>query len=86
MPFYNYKCSCGNEFEELRRMSEHEIAPCTACGGVAEQTVSGARIATHGFKYGWFEHLTSEPVYAKSKKHLKELCNRYEAYAPGVLD
>lgn len=27
-----------------------------------------------------------EPVYAKSKKHMKELCNRYECYAPGVLD
>lgn len=86
MPLYNYKCPKGHQFEAFNKMADREVSSCPSCNEVASQTVSGTRIATHGFKFGWFEHLTSEPVYVRNKRHMKELCERYDCYAPGVLD
>jgi putative FmdB family regulatory protein len=86
MPLYNYQCSCGNEFESFNKIDDRALAKCEICGNLAEQTLSRRPAAVHNFKLGWFEHIAPDPVYAKSKKHLKELCNRYDCYAPGVLD
>ena len=84
MPLYDYECKCGKHFEDIRPMSERACAPCPQCGTMANQVIGAPRV--QGFKYGYFEHITDEPVYVKNKKHLKELCNRYECDAPGVLD
>lgn len=86
MPIYNYRCSCSHEFEAFEKMDDRALSTCPKCNLMAEQTISRRAPAVHGFKYGVFEHITDEPVYVKSKKHLKELCNRYDCYAPGVLD
>jgi putative FmdB family regulatory protein len=86
MPTYNYQCTgCELEFTEIRSMNERALTSCPECGNKAEQTLSRPR-AVHGFKYGWFEHMALEPVYAKSKRHLKELCNQHGCRAVGVLD
>ena len=84
MPLYNYKCPKGHEFEDFKSMNERHCAECPKCGKVANQTLSAPKV--HKDHLGWFEHIAPEPVYVKSKKHLKELCNRYDCYAPGVLD
>lgn len=35
MPVYEYECEeCKKVFEELRRMSDAEPAPCPACGSI----------------------------------------------------
>ena len=40
MPTYEYTCvSCEKEFEAVRKMSEHETAPCPECGGQGEQAI-----------------------------------------------
>lgn len=86
MPSYSYKCGCGAKFDAFRPMSDRHEAPCPKCGGTAQQALSRLAPAVHGFKFGWFEHMAREPVYAKSKKHMKELCDQHDCYAPGVLD
>ena len=86
MPIYNYICPNLHEFEAINTMENRAFSKCGNCGRIAKQTVSRRAVAVHGFKFGVFEHLTHEPVYVKNKKHMKELCERYECYAPGVLD
>lgn len=86
MPLYNYICSKKHEFEAVVSMENRALCKCPKCGTMANQTISRRPAAVHGFKYGEFEDIALEPVYAKSKKHLRELCNRYDCYAPGVLD
>ena len=44
MPVYEYKCECGNEFEDLNRMSERHRAECIRCGKFADMVVSAPRI------------------------------------------
>ncbi len=86
MPFYNYICPKKHEFEAINRMANRALCKCPKCGSMAKQTISRRPAAVHGFKFGWFEDMDLEPVYAKNKKHMKELCDRYGCYAPGVLD
>ena len=86
MPLYNYICPKNHEFEAINSMKNRALSKCGQCGRMAKQTVSRRPAAVHGFKFGWFEDMDLKPVYAKNKKHMKELCNRYDCYAPGVLD
>lgn len=86
MPLYNYKCSKKHEFEAINSIKNRAFSKCPNCGIMAKKIMSGRPPAVHNFKYGWFEHIDINPIYVKSKKHMKELCNRYECYAPGVLD
>lgn len=86
MPLYNYKCSKGHCFEAINSIKNHALHKCGACGSIAKQTISRRPAAVHGFKFGIFEDIALEPVYVKGKKHMKELCNRYDCYAPGVMD
>lgn len=86
LPSYSYECKCGKSFDDIRRIADRAKAPCPVCGAAADKIVGPRSPAVHGFKFGYFENIEREPVYAKSKKHLRELCNRNECYAPGVLD
>jgi len=41
MPLYEYVCpSCGQRFEEIRKMDERKSAPCPKCGVAAEKALS----------------------------------------------
>ena len=43
MPLYEYRCECGQEFEEIRPMSEYnEPASCPECGKSADRRVSNS--------------------------------------------
>lgn len=88
MPTYSYLCPCGEQFEAINTIAERSTNPCPACGREAEITVAARPPYVQGFdnRLGWFEHIARDPVYAKSKKHLRELCNQHECEAPGVLD
>jgi predicted nucleic acid-binding Zn ribbon protein len=51
IPFYDYKCSCGNVMEgQLRKYDEKKI-PCSKCDGQAERLFPGKFIA-HGCPNG----------------------------------
>jgi len=41
MPIYEYRCGCGQEFEELKQMSQcSESSACPTCGKGAERKIS----------------------------------------------
>ena len=86
MPSYNYICPSKHKFEAFNSIENRSFTSCPKCNRMAEQTISRRPSAVHNFKYGEFDHITDETVYVKNKKHLKELCERHECYAPGVLD
>lgn len=85
MPTYTYECPKGHTFVEFRPMIDRAQTTCGICGQVAEQTIAFAP-AVHGFKLGYFEHIERDPVYVGSKKELRELCNKNDCYAPGIMD
>jgi len=41
MPTYDYRCECGNEFEDLVPISEREFSKCPACGRKAHKLEVG---------------------------------------------
>lgn len=84
MPMYSFLCECGNEFTAFQPMAQHANSQCPRCSRIAPQILSKPP-AVHGFRYGYFEHIAQEPVYAKSKRHLRELCAQHDCYAK-VLD
>ncbi len=84
MPLYNYKCTCGNAFEAFNTIKDMGVHPCE-CGKLAEQTLSRPP-AVHGFKYGFFEHISHDGEYIKSRRHLRQACIREGCYAPYILD
>ena len=84
MPMYTYQCSkCGVIFETFKKMSQRKRARCN-CGASAKQTVG--KIGGTSVFDGHFEHITSEPIEAKNKKELREICKHHGCYAPGVID
>ena len=84
MPMYTYECpKCGVVFETFKKMSRRKSAKCN-CGARAAQVIG--RIGGTSVFDGHFEHIASEPIEAKNKKELREICNRHGVYAPGVLD
>lgn len=44
MPMYEYKCECGNAFEDLNRIAERHQAECLLCGRMAKVIMSAPRI------------------------------------------
>ncbi|EHS1736043.1 zinc ribbon domain-containing protein [Escherichia coli] len=51
MPIYNYSCSCGNDFEKMRSISQRQEAECPICNQIAKQSLS----APAGIQYGYYE-------------------------------
>jgi len=74
MPLYDYKCSgCHSVFETIQKM-DAILIPCEACGGPAKRQIGVGRY--HPFPEGWADNMDTKPVYIKSKKHLREECNK----------
>lgn len=86
MPYYNYECSKGHEFEAINSIENRALSKCGKCGSIGKQTISRRPAAVHPFKYGEFEHIASEPLYIRNKQELRDACEKHECYAPGVLD
>jgi len=77
MPTYKYHCqNCDSVFTELKDIEERNNATCPECGSDEVKMQFGTH--NRGFKLEpqWFEHLDTEPVYIKSKKHLREECKK----------
>lgn len=56
---------------------------CPAC--VKERGEVQKTAAVHIFKPMWAEHLESEPVYIKSKRHYKDECKKRNVSCAGLL-
>lgn len=64
-------------------MTDRQECPCT-CGAIAQQTVGRPLLVGSDITGHWRDFsLSGETV--KGRKHLKELCRRYNMWAPGVL-
>ena len=79
---YDYKCeTCGNVFEETRRMADSdEPAWCPDCEGFAKKQFSiGVKINTgdHGRMGTMCHSLPGESVLVRNKNHFKELCKQH---------
>ena len=47
MPIYEYNCgSCGERFEELKRMDDRQSASCPKCGAAADKELSSFAAVT----------------------------------------
>ena len=44
MPLYEYKCECGNRFEDLNSIANRHRAECIHCGKMADVVVSPVTI------------------------------------------
>lgn len=86
MPSYNYICKTHGNFTMYNSMADRAFAQCPNCAKMAEQTVCSRPAAVHEFNLGEFHDIDLVPVYARNKKELRSLCERFDCYAPGALD
>lgn len=78
MPLYDLKClTCGREFEEFSKIDKRLSVKCP-CGGGTKVLLGAKR---DWFRAGLWEDFTDHPIEVTSKKHLRELCKRYEVQA-----
>ena len=74
MPLYDIRCtSCGHiSVDEFLPMMAD--VPLCACGGSREKYHGGKAANIHQFKEGFYEHLSTNPLYFSSKKSLRKYC------------
>ncbi len=67
MPIYEYACTCGKHFEEMRSFSAPPHAKCPKCGKKAQRVISLAAFHLKGS--GWYSkdskpahHVKKEPA------------------------
>ncbi len=49
MPFYDYRCDCGNEHEEVHGMDERPVVRCDVCGLAMRKAINVPRINFNAF-------------------------------------
>lgn len=74
MPTYKVKCkTCSKVFEVYTRIAECGNIKCE-CGG--DTNIIPSPSSVHIFKEEWYEHIDENPIFIKSKKQLKEECEK----------
>ncbi len=82
MPFYEYKCKCGNTFEELFSMSQDSsTAVCPKCGSFADKDFAGSMKGQHGYVFESFYH-KGFGVTINSKEQLRRECKERDCISP----
>lgn len=81
MPFYEWRCACGEGRRVFAPMSECRNAPICNCGGSMERDYGaehGGHIPASAFPYTT-RNLTPDgsPVEVRSAAHLSSLCRQY---------
>lgn len=86
MPNYDYRCpECGIEFEAFAHIDARHDVRCPQCGKRADMQITG--VQKHmPFKEGFFPHLDKTPVYASSKRQLKDECKKRDLFMPYAWD
>jgi putative FmdB family regulatory protein len=85
MILYEYECRvCGKIFERYNSIETRHTAQCpNNCQGVAELVITNHR-NQDWFKPGMWEDFGLEPVFVRSKGHLKELCLQHGMYSKAL--
>jgi len=70
---YDYRCSCGNTFEDYKRIEDRHYSKCPKCGKKARMIFSPCR-AVHIFQPYWDEHIGPKgPVLLESRKQKQRM-------------
>jgi len=69
---YDYRCRCGVEFEDFKRIEARHTARCPRCRKQAKMIFSPPR-AVHVFQPYWDPHISDRPVYVESRQQKKRL-------------
>lgn len=86
MPLYDMKCNeCGHEFEDIFKINELENAMCPKCWGSVRILITNPN-NTDWFKPHWNENFDTEPVFVRSRNHLKQLCDQYGVISHALGD
>jgi putative FmdB family regulatory protein len=88
MILYDYTCQqCGLTFEASNAIEDREHSVCPECKGLGKLIISSSR-SRDWFKPGYWDDFGLQPVFVKSKEHLKELCKDHKVYsrALGPID
>ena len=85
MPLYDFKCEgCGTVEERLVSYEEREKQRCK-CGH--PMRVDWSRGFNYiPFKEGWYEHITDKPLYIRSKRELREACEKHGCESVYLMD
>lgn len=85
MPLYDCRCTkCGHEFEHLCKIAEIPGIKCQGCGGKAETLITNNK--KDWFKPYWDPDFGLEPVFVRSRGHLKELCLKHNVTSRALGD
>lgn len=82
MPFYQYKCDCGNEQEEMHGMEERPIIRCAICGLSMRKKFTVPRVNFNAFDS--FEFLT-KPRGSQARREFDQQRGRDAAHEKDVL-
>lgn len=78
--FHDFICSsCNTEKRDACWAEDLHKQKCE-CGGdlISEEERSANKAPNYiPFKEGWYEHFDIKPIYIKSKKELKQACEKY---------
>lgn len=82
MPLYDIECKrCKHEWEEMRTIAEVDTMDgyfvCPECGFLKGKIVIKHYRNEDWFHPHWNEHFEVNPVFVKSRNHLKQLCDKY---------
>ena len=85
MPLYDAKCMiCGKEFEHFCHIDEIDRIICN-CGGRAKTLITNTR-SQDWFKPHWNPNFDIEPVFVRSRNHMKQLCKQYNLTSRALGD
>jgi putative FmdB family regulatory protein len=86
MPLYDLECNkCKNLFTAFYKVTEVEKAKCPICGSQARVIILQSP-NKDWFREGWYDDLDLNPVYVRSKSHMKELCRTHNVIYKAIGD
>jgi len=86
MPLYDMKClNCGKEQEKFCSVVELHRQECSECGGRLKVLITNSH-NQDWFHPHWNEHFTGEPIWVRTRGHLKELCLKHNVTSRALGD
>ena len=76
MPTYDFECKdCTENFEDFAFINDRGDVKCPKCDGETK-IVHNVGVAPHIFREGWYEHVSTKPLYITSKRQLLDACKK----------
>lgn len=86
MPLYDYKCmECDNQFEEYAKIDKRNGVMCPKCNHPCEIQITNSH-SQDWFKPHWNPNFDIDPVFVRSRNHMKQLCKKYNMTSRALGD